>query len=149
METPKRTVTVIIDEEEYTVEVGDLTARPITAIVDGVYYQVEIEDEETSKAPSPPPAVSKSSDQSPPQKSVQAPSQPQLKTNAITAPLPGDVVDILVKTGEKVSTGQAVCVVEAMKMKNTIRSPRDGRVASIEITKGEAVKFGDVLITFE
>ncbi len=149
MKTSQRKVKVIIDEQEYTVEVGDLTARPITAIVDGIYYQVEIEEEESGKVASPPTAEFKSSSQPPPKKSVQSPSQQQLITNAITAPLPGDVVDILVKPGEKVSTGQAVCVVEAMKMKNTIRSPRDGRVASIEISKGEAVNFGDVLVTFE
>lgn len=149
METSKRKVKVIIDEQEYIVEVGDLTARPITAIVDGVYYQVEIEEEETSKGKSLTPGKSKSSSQPSSQKSVQAPSQSQLGAKAINAPLPGNVVDILVKPGEKVSTGQAVCVVEAMKMKNTIRSPRDGHVASIEIAKGDAVKFGDVLITFE
>jgi biotin carboxyl carrier protein len=149
METSKRKVKVIIDGEEYTVEVGDLTARPITAIVDGVYYQVEIDEEETTKVTPPLQTESKSSGQPSAPKSVQTPSQPQHVANAITAPLPGDVVDILVKPGEKVSTGQAVCVVEAMKMKNTIRSPRDGRVASIEIVRGDAVKFGDVLITFE
>jgi biotin carboxyl carrier protein len=148
MKASKSKVKVIIDGEEYTVEVGDLTARPITAIVDGIPYQVEIEEGEMT-APPPPPVKTKSSSQPPPQKSVQAPSQPQLTANAITAPLPGDVVDILVKPGEQVSTGQAVCVVEAMKMKNTIRSPRDGRVASIEIAKGESVNFGDVLVTFE
>lgn len=149
MKASKRKVKVLIEGKEYIVEVGDLTARPITAIVDGIYYQVEIEEEETSRAVPSPQTIAKSSSQPPPQKSAQTPSQPQLTANAITAPLPGDVIDILVKPGEQISTGQAVCVVEAMKMKNTIRSPRDGRVASIDITKGEAVNFGDVLMTFE
>jgi biotin carboxyl carrier protein len=149
MKAPKRNVKVIIEGEEYLVEVGDLTARPITAIVDGIYYQVELVEGELTASALATPVETISLENSLSQKLDLTPTQPKKQANAITAPLPGDVVDILVKPGEKVSTGQAVCVVEAMKMKNTIRSPRDGRVANIEITKGDSVKYGDVLITFE
>jgi biotin carboxyl carrier protein len=149
MKAPKRKVKVIVEGKEYIVEVGDLDTRPITVMVDGEYYQVEVEEEEA--AGTTPVVVSETSSpgKTPPQKVAKASARSAVTGNAITAPLPGDVVDILVKAGEQVTVGQAVCVVEAMKMKNTIRSPRDGRVASVEVDKGEAVKFGDVLMTFE
>jgi biotin carboxyl carrier protein len=149
MKAPKRKVKVIVDGEEYIVEVGDLDTRPITVMVDGEYYQVEIEEDEiVGVTPSPmgetsPPVKAQ------PQKVEKAASRRTKRGNAITAPLPGDVVDILVHPGESVTTGQAVCVVEAMKMKNTIRSPLEGLIASVEVAKGEAVQFGDVLMTFE
>ena len=149
MKTPKRRVKVIVEGEEYIVEVGDLDARPITVMVDGEYYQVEVEEEEGIEPKPTAQAEAVSSSKPSPQKVEGSPTRTTVMGKAITAPLPGDVVDILVKPGEQVTTGQAVCVVEAMKMKNTIRSPRDGRIASLEVAKGEAVKFGDVLLTFE
>jgi biotin carboxyl carrier protein len=149
MKASKRKVKVMVEGEEYIVEVGDLEARPITVMVDGEYYQVEVEEEEVAGVTPLQVNDTASSVKPPPQKVEKAASRSTKTGNAITAPLPGDVVDILVKPGEQITTGQAVCVVEAMKMKNTIRSPRDGRIASVEVAKGEAVKFGDVLITFE
>jgi biotin carboxyl carrier protein len=149
MKTPKRRVKVIVEGEEYIVEVGDLDARPITVMVDGEYYQVEVEEEEVTGVTPAPASETVSSVKSTTQNVEKAVSRSAVTGNVITAPLPGDVVDILVKPGEHVTVGQAVCVVEAMKMKNTIRSPRDGLIASVEVAKGEAVQFGDVLISFE
>lgn len=149
MKAPKRKVKVIVEGEEYIVEVGDLDARPITVMVDGEYYQVEIEEDEAVGVTPLPVGELTPSVKAQPQKVKKAASRPTKTGNAIMAPLPGDVVDILVHPGEHVTTGQAVCVVEAMKMKNTIRSPREGDIASVEVAKGEAVQFGDVLMTFE
>ena len=149
MKAPKRKVKVIVEGAEYIVEVGDLDARPITVMVDGEYYQVEVEEEEVTGATPVTMSESAPSEQAPLQRPVRPSTRSTATGNTITAPLPGDVVDILVHSGESITTGQAVCVVEAMKMKNTIRSPRDGLVASVEVAKGEAVQFGDVLINFE
>ena len=63
--------------------------------------------------------------------------------------MPGDIVQILVKPGDHVCIGQELCVLEAMKMKNILRSSRDGVVESIEVTLGQSVKFGDVLVRFK
>jgi len=149
MKASKRKVKVIVEGEEYIVEVGDLDVRPITVMVDGEYYQVEVEEEEGIESKPAAQVEASSSINLASQKVEKTASRPATTGNAITAPLPGDIVDILVKPGEQVTVGQAVCVVEAMKMKNTIRSPRDGRIASLEVAKGEAVKFGDVMMTFE
>ena len=64
----------------------------------------------------------------------------------ITAPMPGSILDIKVKTGDQVKKGQVLLVLEAMKMENEIVSPRDGKVVSVQATKGEAVNPGDVMI---
>jgi biotin carboxyl carrier protein len=69
--------------------------------------------------------------------------------NAVRAPMPGNILDIAVKPGNKVSFRQPLCSLEAMKMKNVIRSPRDGVIARVEVSDGQAVSHGDVLFTFE
>ena len=65
----------------------------------------------------------------------------------VEAPLPGNVFKVLVKAGDKVSKGQAVVVLEAMKMENEVFAPCDGTVASVNITEGSTVNTGDVMIT--
>ncbi len=65
----------------------------------------------------------------------------------VNAPMPGNILDIKVNVGDKVSANQVVVVLEAMKMENEIVTPAGGTVASINITKGQAVNSGDVLIT--
>jgi biotin carboxyl carrier protein len=67
----------------------------------------------------------------------------------ITAPMPGKVVRILLEAGAKVEAGQGVVVVEAMKMQNELKSPRDGVVVSISATEGSTVNAGEVLAVIE
>jgi biotin carboxyl carrier protein len=62
--------------------------------------------------------------------------------------MPGNVLDITVKPGDRVRFRQQLCSLEAMKMKNAIRSPRDGVIAIVNVTEGQAVSHGDVLFTF-
>lgn len=63
----------------------------------------------------------------------------------IVAPMPGKVVRVLVKTGDKVEAGQGLIVVEAMKMQNEIRSPKTGTVERIVIKEGQPVNAGEIL----
>lgn len=65
------------------------------------------------------------------------------------ASISGQVVDIKVVQGEQVSKGQAVIILEAMKMENVLNSPRDGVIKSITCRKGDSVTAGETLITFE
>ena len=67
----------------------------------------------------------------------------------ITAPIPGRVVKILAPAGEEVARGDGIIVVEAMKMENELKAPRDGRVASIEVQEGQGVEGGALLATIE
>ena len=71
------------------------------------------------------------------------------KVKEIKAPMPGLVLDIHVEAGTEVKEGDAVLVLEAMKMENVIKSPADGIVKAIEISKGNAVEKNEILVSFE
>jgi biotin carboxyl carrier protein len=63
----------------------------------------------------------------------------------VTAPMPGKIVLVLVKTGETVEAGQGIAVVEAMKMQNEIRSPKSGTVERLLVVAGQTVNAGEVV----
>jgi biotin carboxyl carrier protein len=67
----------------------------------------------------------------------------------IRAQMPGKIVKLLVAPGQPVSGGQALVVIEAMKMENEIRSPIDGVVTLISVAEGDAVETGAALVTVE
>ena len=64
----------------------------------------------------------------------------------VVAPVSGLVRDILVGAGDEVAAGQAVAVIEAMKMETTLVAARDGAVASVRTRTGEQVRAGDVVV---
>ena len=67
----------------------------------------------------------------------------------LIAPMPGKIVRISVAAGDEVKAGQGVIVMEAMKMQNEMKSPKDGRVQKITTTEGATVNPGDVLAVIE
>ncbi|MCU0237788.1 MAG: biotin/lipoyl-binding protein [Acidobacteria bacterium] len=67
-------------------------------------------------------------------------------SSAIPAPLPGLVLDVLVKEGDAVKAGQSLLVMEAMKMENQIQAPFDGTVKKVFVQKGANISEGDKLI---
>ncbi len=80
------------------------------------------------------------------------PSAQRTTTNAtgtVTAPMPGTVLSICKKEGEKVRTGDVVLVLEAMKMENEILSPKAGKVVQVAVSKGSTVATGDLLAVIE
>jgi glutaconyl-CoA/methylmalonyl-CoA decarboxylase subunit gamma len=66
---------------------------------------------------------------------------------ALRAPIPGKVVKIAVKVGDKVRAGQTLLVLEAMKMENELRAPRDAAVLAIHAAEGTAVEAGHELLS--
>ena len=63
----------------------------------------------------------------------------------IVAPMPGKVIRLLVKPGDKVEAGQGLLVVEAMKMQNEVKSPKTGTVEKLLAKESQAVNAGDIL----
>ena len=63
--------------------------------------------------------------------------------------MPGRVVNVLVKAGDSVAFQQGVVVVEAMKMENELKSPKEGKVAEVKVAPGQTVEKGDVLVVIE
>jgi biotin carboxyl carrier protein len=68
---------------------------------------------------------------------------------SIAAAMPGKIVRVLVAVGDEVAAGQGIMVVEAMKMQNELKAPRDGRVTAIEVKENDSVNAGAVLATIE
>ena len=67
----------------------------------------------------------------------------------VVAPLPGTINEIKVKVGDKVNAGDAVVILEAMKMQNNIEAETSGTITSINVNKGDAVMEGDTLVTIK
>jgi acetyl/propionyl-CoA carboxylase alpha subunit len=72
-----------------------------------------------------------------------------LGATSIKAPMPGRVVRVLVAVGDHVTARQPIVVVEAMKMENELRTPRDGVVKEVLVTPGVAVDTGAVLVVVD
>ncbi|NIT36107.1 MAG: hypothetical protein GTN49_06365 [candidate division Zixibacteria bacterium] len=67
----------------------------------------------------------------------------------LRAPMPAVVLDVMVAPGDGVTEGQGLCVIEAMKMENLMRAPRDGVVKEVKIEKGKGVGLNDVMVIIE
>ena len=65
----------------------------------------------------------------------------------IPAPLAGDVVKVLVKPGQRVSEGESILVLEAMKMETSVSAPADGTIVEVKVQAGDSCTVGDVLVT--
>ncbi len=71
------------------------------------------------------------------------------KAAVVKAPMPGKVIDIMVKAGDRVNKNDSMIVLEAMKMENLIKAQSDGIVKQIHVTKGMAVEKNQELVTME
>ncbi len=140
-------ITVEIDGQKYEVNIEDLNTRPIIAMIEDVRYEVWPESEGTEPQPT---AHRPSVPRSEPVQTASATVKPtqQADTRVVASPLPGVIVAILVKPGDQVTRGQELCTLEAMKMKNAIRSTRDGKLASVDVSVGDQVGHGKVLMTY-
>ncbi len=70
------------------------------------------------------------------------------KLNHIKAPMPGLIIDLKVKAGDTVKAGDALLILEAMKMENILKSPGDGIVKNVKVKKGDSVEKSQVLVEF-
>lgn len=140
---------ITIHEKTYEVEIKNINTRPIIAYVDGEQFEVMPENAgqaETGKDANG--KTEKRSIEPDPVKAVASSYNPEVNGRTLTAPLPGTVVDVLVKAGDNVETGQVMLVIEAMKMKNRIRSVNSGIVSEVLVSPGQSVAHKQVLIKF-
>ncbi|MGL6106932.1 biotin/lipoyl-containing protein [Romboutsia sp.] len=112
-----------------------MSAKTYHITLNGKVYEVEIEEVTSATLPV---QTAKSE--------VNTVSQRKEVGESITAPMPGTIVNVLVKEGQPVKKGQVVAVLEAMKMENEIIAPVDGQVASVSVDKGQNVNLGDSLL---
>ena len=139
-------IQVKIEEQVFEVEIEDLHARPVIAVVDGEHFEVWPEENAAEAARSMP-VVRGSAPVMAPVAAVPAASAGNALI--VKSPLPGVIISIDVKAGDVVKHGQALCTLEAMKMKNAIRSTREGTIAEVHVTVGDQVNHGQVLVSFK
>lgn len=137
-----------IHENEYNVQIEklDKDTNHARVIVNGVEYDVEVAGSHVAKPVAKPQlGTVKAAPVAEAAPVVNKP-RPAVGSGAITSPLPGTVVSVNVAVGDKVTMGQTIMVLEAMKMENNITADRDGVVKEIAAQKGAAVMEGDTLI---
>ncbi|MFH1447085.1 MAG: biotin/lipoyl-containing protein [Chloroflexota bacterium] len=142
-------IQVQIDKKDYFVEINDIHARPIIAIVDGESFEVWPKENEKAKISEKPMQLAQVPESPSGVIPMTASKIDRKVTNVIKAPLPGVIVSIEVKPGESVKHGQELCTLEAMKMKNIIRSTRDGAIKEILISVGDQVQHDQILFALK
>lgn len=140
---------VVVNGQTFDARVENVSANPLVVFVNGNPYTIELPQEtlpDSFPAPAAPAALAVPTPPSQPAKTVSpAPSG----VFSITAPMPGTIQGISVKVGQAVHRGDQLCQLEAMKMKNAIRSPRDGIVGSIDVNEDQKVTYGELLFTLK
>ncbi|MDR1552761.1 MAG: biotin/lipoyl-binding protein [Prevotellaceae bacterium] len=139
-----------INGSEYNVNIENIEDTHASVEVNGTMYHVEIDKPIRQTAPvirqvitTKPTAAATSTAAS--VKVTPAAAQAS-GTNIIKSPLPGVIIDVCVKIGDAVKTGQKLFVLEAMKMENSINAESDGKVTEIKVNKGDSVLEGADLI---
>ena len=127
-----------IGGKDYQVQILGVEGRNASVTVNGVPYQVEL-DEDAAPAAAPVQAPAKAVAPSPAPEATPAPAT---GGKAVCSPLPGVIISVDVTVGQAVKKGQKLAVLEAMKMENEIQADCDGTVASILVSKGDSVLEG-------
>lgn len=138
-----------ISGRDFEAEILEITTETARVVVNGQEYTVELKElGRKPMAMTPAPAtVSQPQETRKPERG-EAPSAPRSggDSQSVQAPLPGLIVDIMVKENDAVKAGQNLLLMEAMKMENQIPAPYDGTVKRIHVKTGDSVSEGDVLI---
>lgn len=115
--------------------------------IDGKTYNVEVEEVKEGQTQ---PAVKPSRPaQVAPSTKIEAAPRPAGGSGSVTAPMPGTILKLLVAEGEQVETGQALLILEAMKMENKITATATGKITSIGVSVGQSVETGQQLLTIQ
>ncbi len=132
---------VELDGKNYSVEILDIDSGLAKVRVNGKEMSVHYSSPAASEPASPITKPQTAASEIPPATS-------SLITDLV-APLPGKVVDIFVKDGDSVEKGQVILVIEAMKMKNSIRSTRSGKVKKVHVSQGQTIAQKTVMVEFD
>jgi biotin carboxyl carrier protein len=143
---------VTINGNDYNIVVNSVEENLINVEVNGQAFSVETEKPlKAAKSSIRPVIRSVESTVSAPSTTVSKPSAavskpsgaaPSSGGESVKSPLPGVILDVAVKTGDVVKTGQKLFVLEAMKMENVINSDKDGKIIEIKVQKGDSVLEG-------
>lgn len=128
--------------------------RKFKITIDGTEYLVEMEEIGGVPQPAAPvatpqqPVAPAPTATGAPEEAPVAPVATPASADAMTAPMPGTILKVLVNVGDEVQENQPVMILEAMKMENEVVAPKAGKVTGIHVTQGQMVNPGEALITF-
>jgi glutaconyl-CoA/methylmalonyl-CoA decarboxylase subunit gamma len=123
----------------YEVDILDINEESAQVQVNGKVYDVEIEKE----TPKPKPQKAFVHIEEPHEEILMTEDGP---AKQVKAPLPGTIIKVLVKPGDRVKADQDVCTLETMKMENAIKTEEGGVVTSVNIVPGQSVQQEEILI---
>lgn len=136
-----------INGNQYEVEILSVEGNIAKLEVNGTPYDVEIDREiKQQKTPRIVRSANVTTAESTPASALTNKPIESKGESPIKSPLPGVILDIHVKEGDKVKQGQKLMTLEAMKMENNIDCHKDGTVKNLKVSKGDSVMEGDVLI---
>ena len=137
----------VINGNAYEVEILGFEENIAKVEVNGTQFNVEVQkDLKMTKTPT----LVRAEPPRPTSKESKIPKTPSQTTNvAIKAPLPGTIITVLVKAGDKVTLGQKLLTMEAMKMENNVLSEKDGVVKIVHVKPGQAVAQSETLVEIE
>ncbi|MTD42182.1 acetyl-CoA carboxylase biotin carboxyl carrier protein subunit [Erwinia sp. CPCC 100877] len=130
--------------------------RKFKIAIDGKEYLVEMEEiggvpqNTVPQAAAPVPAAAPTPDataEPTPEPTAAPTSSAPAGSDAMTSPMPGTILKILVNVGDEVKENQPLMILEAMKMENEVVASANGKVTGIHVTLGQVVNAGDPLIT--
>ena len=124
-----------VEKKWYTIEVDSITPASAVILVDGERFEVKLADvEKTSET------MREVSDPMSDSAGVRTDDFKEFKS-----PMPGTIISILVQTGDDVSEGQDICVLESMKMQQTLKSDMAGTIMGTGVSPGDQILDGDVI----
>lgn len=114
---------------KYPAEIVSVKQNSYEVLVNGVSYQFTVETPFSLK-----------------RRQILAAQKPVSTSEEVRAPMPGKIVSVHVKEGQEVKPGDALLVLEAMKMQNTLTATQAGRVERLEVKEGQTVSKDDLLV---
>ncbi|MBQ3552179.1 MAG: acetyl-CoA carboxylase biotin carboxyl carrier protein subunit [Clostridia bacterium] len=122
--------------------------RKFIVNVNGNRYEIEVEEvsaEEAKKAAPARPAANAPAPAPAPVPAAPVVSAPPAGGVKVEAPMPGNILDVKVKVGDRVKEGDIIVILEAMKMENEILAPCGGTIADVRVQKGSSVDSGALI----
>ena len=139
-------IQIKIGTESYDVEVGDISVSPVDVTVNGNIYSVDISKYLKNIQPKKRKITKKIPTRTKKQENITK--NNNTVNNSVKSPMPGTILGVKVSVGDTVKVGDALLVLESMKMENMINSPIDGTISKILISEGDSVQHGQELIIF-
>jgi biotin carboxyl carrier protein len=153
----------LINGKPFVVEILSFDGRRGDVRVNSVAYSVEVPQGPAAGAPvyatpslSAPPPIPAAPPRAPEATPARAPTPPPAapptrasSDSMVVAPMPGIILNIAVKEGDEVNAGDAILVLEAMKMENEIHAPRAGKIKKVHVSEGAEVQSGAALVELE